>query len=170
MSNKNLHNYYNETYYKEDSIDTITSVPESNLALLVKHMLQLNVVYDGSNTTLGDVWDFKFYEGGQLSNYVNESTASKSIHLFDFNKISLVSEIQKHNVGIRFFASLVEEEASIETVVYLKGTDPSDPAKIEKRYFGKINEIITAASLSRILSEAQKLYTSEDAITNMVYH
>lgn len=130
------------------------------------------VTVDESIHHFKDFWNLKFYDGGSLVNYLNAHDAVVLATLLDFAKIRYITEYQQKDIGIRFYASLTEDEVVVDIVKYcsVDRTEPNNFATLEHRINGPVNDTLCLTGFANIINIAQRLSNHVIDITSVKYN
>lgn len=153
------------------------SIHERYLLQELYYLSNINIVVGNEVKKLNDHWELVCEDADYYSKYINQRTLDEKNgngvigSELNINELQLVPELKRDNVGIRFYASLVDEAIIVDIVRYLDAnkTDPEDKAEICYRKQTPIENLMEPKNFIEVLNIAALMLDENHKVESFIF-
>lgn len=153
------------------------SYHESYLLQELHFLSNINIVVGKEVKKLNDYWELVYEDADYHSKYINQRALEEKNNNgilgsdLNINELQLIPELKRNDVGIRFYASLVDEAVVVDVIRYLdaKKTDPEDKAEICYRKQTLIENLMEPKNFIALLNIAASMLEENHKVENFIF-
>lgn len=152
------------------------SLRESYLIQELLFLSNINIDVGKEVKKLNDHWELVYEDADYFSKYINQRTLDEKNNgvlgsELNINELQLIPELKRDNVGIRFYASLLDNTVVVDIVRYLDAnkTDPEDKAEICYRRQTLIENLMEPKNFIEVLNIAALMLDENHKVDSFIF-